>query len=112
LPHRTLAGRVLLVVVALTASVLAWNVVVIRNAAEAFEARHGALHNEATVNIREASVISVTKNWISGGQPLTVTTTLGLGYLQGETVPGETLEAWKERHRLKVAEVQILFPPD
>jgi hypothetical protein len=67
---------------------------------------------EVTINTREASMISVTKSWVSDGQTITVTTTLGHGYLPGETIPGETLAQWKERHRLRVAEVQALFPPD
>jgi hypothetical protein len=109
LPHRTAAGRILLALVVVTASVLVWNVAVIRNAADAFDKPRGSI-----VTNREASAMEFTTTWNSmvEGLPtvITVHTVCGLDY-NGNPIPNETEEQCIERHRSKVARLKAAFPP-
>lgn len=109
MPHRTLAGRVLIAVVLLTAGVLAWSTSVLVDATRAIERPSSSI-----VTTRTASIMELTTTWESlvEGLPtvITVTTVCGLDY-NGNPIPNETEEQCIERHRAKVARLKALFPP-
>jgi hypothetical protein len=106
MPHRTLAGRVLLVVVCCTAAVLVWSTLVLRDATHAI----AALDPQTVVN-RESSMISFLKEWDSAecGE-VVVFTVCGLDY-NGSPIPGETVAQCLARHRAQVAYLMGECPP-
>lgn len=107
--QRTLAGRVLILVVVATATVLVWNTSVIMDATRAIEQPETA----KTIT-RTASNMELTTTWnaLVEGLPtvITVTTVCGIDY-NGNPIPNETEEECIERHRAKVARLKALFPP-
>lgn len=106
MPHRTLAGRVLLVVVGCTAAVLVWSTLVLRDATHAIESPASR-----TVINQESSMISFMKSWESAEcGTVTVLTTCGIDY-NGAPIPGETVAACLARHRMQVAFLMTECPP-
>jgi hypothetical protein len=107
MPHRTLAGRVLIVVVAASAVVLLWSTSVLSDATRAIDNPH-----PQTIIEQESSMVSFQKSWESAEcGTVTVLTVCGIDYNGNPIRGGETLEQCISRHRATVARLMDECPP-